>query len=175
MLWDAGTIDIISIDGSKATMNIFQAYNSSAYPYYYNNNVMTLAFAKNGQWITNETGGPVRLIAPYFAAEYQVENVDEIHFNPWTISISGKVANPLVITRANLASFQSRTVYAEFAPSEKRWSNWTGLPILDVLQVANVSSIAEKITIIAIDGYAKNYTLQQVEDGQMLIGYAEKR
>ncbi len=173
MQWDVGPIEVISADGTKATVNIFQAYNSSAYPYYYTNNVITLAFAKNGQWMTNETGGPAKLVAPYFAAEYQVENVAEIHFNPWVMSISGEVANPLTITRENLTSFQSQTVYAEFAPSEKRWSNWTGLPILDVLQVANVSSRAEKITIIAIDGYEKNYTLDQVSDGQMLIGYAE--
>jgi DMSO/TMAO reductase YedYZ molybdopterin-dependent catalytic subunit len=171
--WDAGPIDIISGDGNKATMNIFQAYNSSAYPYYYNNNVIMLAFVKNGQWMTNETGGPVKLVAPYFAAEYQVENVAEIHFDPWIIAISGEVTNPLVITRENLASFQSRTVYAEFAPSEKRWSNWTGLPILNVLEAANTSNRAEKITIIAVDGYEKTYTIQQVKDGQMLIGYAE--
>jgi DMSO/TMAO reductase YedYZ molybdopterin-dependent catalytic subunit len=173
MQWDVGPIEVISADGSKVTINIFQAYNSSEYPYYYTNNVITLAFVKNGQWMTNETGGPLKLIAPYFAAQYQVENVAEIHFNPWTISISGEVANPLTITRNNLTSFQSTKVYAEFAPSVKRWSNWTGLPILDVLQVANISDRAEKLTIIAVDGYVKNYTLDQVRDGQMLIGYSE--
>jgi DMSO/TMAO reductase YedYZ molybdopterin-dependent catalytic subunit len=171
--WDAGPIDFISANGNKATLNIFQAYNSSAYPYYYNNNVIVVAFVKNGQWMTNETGGPVKLVAPYFAKEYQVENVAEIHFNPWTISISGEVSNPLFISKENLSNFQSRTVYAEFAPSEKRWSNWTGLPMLDVLQAANMSNRAEKITIIAVDGYEKNYTLEQVADGQMLIGFSE--
>jgi DMSO/TMAO reductase YedYZ molybdopterin-dependent catalytic subunit len=171
--WDVGPIEVISSEGTKATINIFQAYNSSTYPYYYNKNVITLAFVKNGQWMTNETGGPAKLIAPYFLAEYQVENVAEIHFKPWTITISGEIETPLVITRENLTSFQQRTVYAEFAPSVKRWSNWTGLPILDVLQAANMSQRAEKLTIIAVDGYVKNYTLDQVSDGQMLIGYAE--
>jgi DMSO/TMAO reductase YedYZ molybdopterin-dependent catalytic subunit len=173
MQWDVGPIDVISTDGTKATMNIFQAYNSSAYPYYYTNNIITLVFVKNGQWLTEEAGGPVRLIAPYFAGEYQVESVSEIHFKPWMMSITGEVSNPLVITRANLSSFPQTTVYAEFAPSEKRWSNWTGLPILDVLEMANMSQRAEKITVIAIDGYTKNYTLEQVADGQMLIGFAE--
>ena len=174
MQWDVGPIDIISDHGNKATLNIFQAYNSSAYPYFYNNNVITLAFVKNGQWMNNEIGGPVKLVTPYFAAEYQVETVTEIHFKPWTISISGdEIADPLVISRENLTSFPTKRVYAEFAPSEKRWSNWTGIPILDVLQAANMSQRAEKITIIAVDGYEKNYTLNQVADGQMLIGYAE--
>ena len=173
MQWDVGPIEVISADGTKATINIFQAYNSSAYPYYYNKNVITLAFVKNGQWMTSETGGPAKLIAPYFAAECQVENVAEINFKPWTISVTGEVADPLVITRANFTSFPSTTVYAEFAPSVKRWSNWTGLPILEVLHAANMSDRAEKITIIAVDGYTKNYTLDQVAEGQMLIGYAE--
>ncbi len=173
MLWDVGPVEVISVDGSKATLNIFQAYNSSNYPYYYNRNVIMLAYAKNGQWLTNETGGPLKLIAPYFSAEFQVGNVAEIHFKPWMVSISGKVANPLVIASANLSLLESRTVYAEFAPSVKRWSNWTGLPILNVLQAANVSDRAETITVVAVDGYVKNYTLAQVEEGQMLIGYAE--
>jgi DMSO/TMAO reductase YedYZ molybdopterin-dependent catalytic subunit len=91
--------------------------------------------------MTQENGGPVQLVAPYFDAEYQVESVEEINFKPWMMTISGKeISNPLVITRANLTSFPSTTVYAEFAPSVKRWSNWTGLPILDVLKLANMSA-----------------------------------
>jgi DMSO/TMAO reductase YedYZ molybdopterin-dependent catalytic subunit len=171
--WDSGEIEIISVDGTKASINIFHAYNSSAYPYYYTNNVVTLAFAKNGKWLTTETGGPLKLVVPYSGDEYQVETIAEICFNPWTISISGEVETPLTISNSNLASFPSKTVYAEFAPSEKRWANWTGLPILEILEAANVSSRAEKITITAVDGYVKNYTLDQVREGQMMIGYAE--
>jgi len=173
MNWDAGPIDIISADGSKATLNIHQAYNSTFYPYYYNNNVIVLAFAKNGEWLTNTTGGPLKLVAPYFSGEYQVQDVAEIHFKPWMITITGKVANPLTLNSANLSSIPSRTVYAEFAPSEKRWSNWTGLPIVDVLQAANVSEIAEKVKVTAVDGYVQNFTLQQIRDGQMMIGFQE--
>ncbi|MCW4011037.1 MAG: molybdopterin-dependent oxidoreductase [Candidatus Bathyarchaeota archaeon] len=173
MQWDVGPIEVISADGTIGTMNIFQAYNSSAYPYYYTNNVITLVFVKNGQWMTEETGGPVKLVAPYFSAEYQVDSVAEIRFKPWLMYITGEVENPLVITRANLTSYPSTTVYAEFAPSVKRWANWTGLPILDVLELANMTARAEKITVVAVDGYVKNYTLTQVADGNMLIGYAE--
>jgi DMSO/TMAO reductase YedYZ molybdopterin-dependent catalytic subunit len=173
VLWDAENITFISADGNQATLNIFQAYNSSAYPYNYNRNVIMLALAKDGKWLTAETGGPVKLVAPYFPAEDQVENVAEIRFDPWTISISGKVAEPLTFTAYNLTFVESRTVEAEFAASEKRTSNWTGLPIMDVLQAANVSDRAEKVCVVAIDGYEKNFTLQQIEEGQMLIGYEE--
>jgi DMSO/TMAO reductase YedYZ molybdopterin-dependent catalytic subunit len=173
MNWDVGPVEVISADGTKATLNIIQAYNSTFYPYRYNDNVIMLAYAKDGQWLTNQTGGPLRLVVPYYGADYQVQNVAEISFKPWTFTITGKVANPLVLTSANLTSIQPKTVYAEFAPSVKRWSNWTGLPILDVLHAANVSDRAEMLTIIAVDGYVKNYTLAQVVEGQMMLGYAE--
>jgi DMSO/TMAO reductase YedYZ molybdopterin-dependent catalytic subunit len=173
MNWDVGPVEVISADGTKATLNIIQAYNSTHYPYRYNDNVIMLAYSKNDQWMTNETGGPLKLITPYFPNEYQVQNVAEIHFKPWTVMIAGKVANPIVLTSANLTSIQPKTVYAEFAPSAKRWSNWTGLPILDVLQAANVSERADMLTITAVDGYVKNYTLAQVEEGKMMLGYAE--
>jgi hypothetical protein len=173
--WDAGPLNIIGADRNSATLSVFQAWNSTYYPYYYNNNVIVLAFIKNGQWMTNETGGPVKLVAPYFSPAYQVQNVAEIHSSPWTISISGDVANPLDLTGQNLTCIPAKTVHAEFRPGGEtnRTSDWTGLPIMDVLQAAGILERAEKITIIAIDGYAKNYTLDQVKEGQMMIGFQE--
>ena len=173
--WDAGPLNVIGANGNSAMLSVFQAWNSTYYPYYYNNNVIVLAFIKNGQWMTNNTGGPVKLVAPYFLPEYQVQNVAEIHSNPWVISISGDVANSLVITGKNLTCVPPKTVHAEFRPGGEtnRTSDWTGLPVMDVLQAANMLERAEKITIVAIDGYEKNYTLDQVRDGQMMIGYQE--
>ncbi len=174
MLWDTGTIDVIGVDGKKATINIFQAWNSTAYPYYQDENRITLVFIKDGQWMTEENGGPVRLVAPYFSSEYQIEHVSEVRIGHWTISISGAVSNPLTISSKKLSAFQEETVQAEFVPGEgRRTSNWTGLSVLDVLQQAGMSYGAEKITIVAIDGYVKNYTLQEVEEAHMLIGYME--
>jgi len=173
--WDAGPLNIISENGQSATLNIFQAWNSTYYPYNYDYNVMVLAFIKNGHWLTNTTGGPVKLIAPYFADNYQIEQVKEIHTDPWTIAITGNVANPLTITGENLTAFQPKTVHAEFRPGGEtnRTSDWTGIPILDVLEAAKISDTAEKVSIIGIDGYAKNFTLDQVRAGQMMIGYQE--
>ena len=173
--WDAGPLNIIGASGHNATLNVFQAWNSTYYPYYYNNNVIVLAFIKDGQWLANESGGPVKLIAPYFSDEYQVPNVAEVHGSPWTVSVSGSVSNPLVITGENLTCVHPKTVHAEFRPGGEpsRTSDWTGLPILDVLQAANMSDRAETLTIVATDGYVKNYTLDQIKDGQMMIGYQE--
>jgi DMSO/TMAO reductase YedYZ molybdopterin-dependent catalytic subunit len=174
MLWDAGPIDVIAEDGQGASLNIFQAWNSTAYPYFQVNNRITLVFVKNGKWIMEEAGGPVQLVAPYFSAEHQVDNVAEIHIGLWTMSVSGAVSNPLTISSENLTAFQEETVEAIFAPSgEHRTSQWTGLSLMDVLQKAGMSSIARTVMFVAIDGYVKNFTLQEVEEAGMLIGYAE--
>jgi DMSO/TMAO reductase YedYZ molybdopterin-dependent catalytic subunit len=174
MNWDAGPIEIIASDGHSATLNVFQAWNSTVYPYFQDRNRITLVFVKDGQWMTEATGGPVKLIAPYFSEEYQVEHVSEVKIGYWTVSISGAVANPITISSKNMSAFEPVTVEAEFRPSAgPRTSNWTGLPILDLLQAANVSYRAGKITVVAIDDYAKNYTLWEVEEGQMMIGYQE--
>jgi DMSO/TMAO reductase YedYZ molybdopterin-dependent catalytic subunit len=175
IIWDAGPIDIIDQSGQSATLNIYQAWNSTNYPYGYDYNVMVLAFIKDGKWLNDDAGGPVKLIAPTFADNYQVEKVAEIHSQPWTVSITGNVANPLTITGKNLTAFQPETLRGEFRPGGEpnRTSDWTGLPILDVLQTAKASVQAKQITVIGIDGYTKNFTLDQVRDGQMLIGYQE--
>jgi DMSO/TMAO reductase YedYZ molybdopterin-dependent catalytic subunit len=175
VLWDAGSLKIISANGESATLSIFDAWNSTYYPYDYDFNVIVLAFIKNGQWMTNQTGGPAKLIAPDFASNYQVDRVEEIHSEPWAVSITGDVANPLVITGKNLTDFQSQTLRGEFKPGDEsnRTSDWTGLPILDVLQSAKVSDQAKQVCVIGIDGYEQNFTLDQVRDGKMMIGYEE--
>ena len=173
--WDAGPLNIIGANGANATLSTFQAWNSTYYPYYYNENVIVLAFAQNGKWLINSTGGPVRLIVPYVSANYQVRAVSEVQCSPWIVSITGAVANPLFITGANLTFLQSNTIRSDFRPGDEpnRTSNWTGLSMMDVLKAANMSDKAETLTIIAIDGYTKNYTLQQAQDSLMMIGYQE--
>jgi len=173
--WDAGPLNILGADGANATLSTFQAWNSTYYPYYYNQNVIVLAFAQNGKWLTNSTGGPIRLIVPYVSANYQVKAVSEVKCSPWTVSITGAVENPLIITGENLTFLQSKTVRSDFRPGDEpnRTSNWTGLSMMDVLRAANMSDKAESVTIVAIDGYTKNYTLQQAQDSLMMIGYQE--
>jgi DMSO/TMAO reductase YedYZ molybdopterin-dependent catalytic subunit len=173
-MWDTQTIKVISTDGQIAALNIFQAWNSTAYPYYKESNRIVLAFIKNGEWMTQKAGGPVKLITPSFGSEYQIDNVAEVNVESWTVSISGAVAKPLTISSRNLTNFQQETVHAAFVPGDgDRTSNWTGISMLDVLDAANMSYRAEKLTIVAIDGYVKNYTLQEVEDSNMLIGFEE--
>jgi DMSO/TMAO reductase YedYZ molybdopterin-dependent catalytic subunit len=168
---------IIGERGAQAELNVFQAWNSTNYPYQYNKNVIVLAFAKNGVWLDNESGGPVRLVAPHFPSSYQVEKVAELRTNLWPIVVSGKVANPFLLTSQNLSNFQATTVKAEFAPGEgpRRISNWTGVPLMDVLHSASIQEDAKTVNVIAVDGYKQSFTIQQVEEAQIMLGYMENQ
>lgn len=173
-LWDTGTINVKSTNGESASLNVFQAWNSTAYPYFKERNRIILAFILDGEWMTKETGGPIKLVTPSFGAEYQIESITEIDLQKWTITVSGAVTNPLTITSSNLTSFEQQTFHAAFVPGDgERVSDWTGLTMLQVLESAGMSDRAEKITVVAIDGYTKDYTLREVAKSNMLIGFEE--
>jgi hypothetical protein len=173
--WDSGAINVISSTGQHVTLNIFQAWNSTTYPNFQDINRITLAFIKDGQWITEQTGGPVQLVAPYFSEDYQIMHVSEVNVDLWAVSVTGAAGNPITINSKNMSLIQQETIEGEFVPGggDKRTSDWTGLQLSDMLQVANMSARASKIVVVAVDGYSKNYTLQDMQNAQMLVGYQE--
>ena len=169
--WDSGLINVAASDGFNKTLNIYQAWNSTQYP----DSEIILAFVKNGQWMTNSTGGPIQLITPGLASSYNVKSVTQLQLEPWTINVSGAVSNPLVLTGENITNFETETVQAAFAPGgePQRTSNWTGTSLWSVLQAAGISDSASKITVGAIDGYTRDFTVAQTKDLNILIGFKE--
>ena len=169
--WGAGFINVIAADGYNKTLNTYQAYNSTQYL----GSEIILAFAKNGNWIVDPNEGPLKLIAPGLASAYNVKRVIEINLQPWTINVTGLVNDPIVLNGSNFSGFETKTVQATFAPGgePQRTSNWTGISLWSVLQAANVSPNASKVTVSAIDGYSREYTIAQVKDLDILIGYKE--
>jgi len=151
--WDVGFINVIAGDGFKRTINTYQAYNSTQY----SGNEFILAFAKDGQWITDSTDGPLKLITPGLATNYNVKSVAEINLQPWTVTVNGSVSHPLVLTGSNITDYEVKTVTAPFAPGgePQRTSDWTGVTLESVLQASGASSKATKITVFAIDGYSR--------------------
>jgi DMSO/TMAO reductase YedYZ molybdopterin-dependent catalytic subunit len=166
--WDAGLINVIASDGSNQSFNTYQALNSTEYV----GNEIILAFAKDGKWITDNTEGPLKLITPGLAGN--VKNVVEISLQPWTINITG-TTNPLALTGSDIANFEAKTVQAAFAPGgePQRTSNWTGVSLYSILQSGGIPAGASKVTVTAIDGYSRNFTVQQVLDTGMLVGFKE--
>ncbi len=169
--WDTGLITVTAADGYSKVINLYQAWNSTQYPH----NEIILAFVKNGEWMTSENGGPVQLITPGLASAYNVKNVAELRLNAWPINVTGAVSNPLIITGENITDFETKTVQAAFAPGgePQRTSEWTGVDLWAVLQTAGISETASKVTVTAIDGYAKDFTVAEVKDLGILIGYKE--
>jgi DMSO/TMAO reductase YedYZ molybdopterin-dependent catalytic subunit len=169
--WDTGLINIIASDGFSKTLNVYQVWNSTQYP----GSEIILAFVKDGQWMTDSSGGPVQLITPGLASSYNVKNVAELQLEPWTINVTGAVANPMVLTGQNITDFETETVQAAFAPGgePQRTSDWTGTSLWSILQAAGVSENANTITVTAIDGYSRDFNLTQAKDLNILIGFKE--
>jgi DMSO/TMAO reductase YedYZ molybdopterin-dependent catalytic subunit len=168
--WDVGNLNICGTN-QQCTISTYQALNST----YYNGNEFILAFAKSGQWLTTQTGGPVQFIAPGLDSSYNVKSVNQINFEPWTVTVNGKLAHPLTLTGKNVSDFEVKTVEAEFAPGgePQRISNWTGVTLQSILDAAGVNSEASKVTVTAIDGYSKQFTLAQVQSTGMMLGFQE--
>lgn len=169
--WDAGFVNVVAGDGFTKTINAYQAYNSTQYP----SSEFILAFTKNEQWIADNTEGPLKLIAPGMVSNYNVKSVAEINLQPWIITVNGTVSNPFVLTGDNITNYEVKTVTATFAPGgePQRTSEWTGVTLTSILQASGVSSSATKITVSAIDGYSREYTLGQAQTLGILIGYQE--
>lgn len=169
--WDTGLITVISADGFNKTINFYQVYNSTQY----SNSEIILAFVKNGNWITDTTEGPLKLITPTLESFYNIKAVSELNLRPWTINITGDVSTPFVLTSQDINSLQIKTVQAALAPGgePQRTSSWTGISLSSILQASGASPNATKVTIYAIDGYSRDYTITQVNDLDILIGYQE--
>jgi DMSO/TMAO reductase YedYZ molybdopterin-dependent catalytic subunit len=166
--WDAGFITIIASDGSNQTINTYQAYNSTGYKA----SEIIVAFSKDGKWITDNAEGPLKLVTPGLASN--VKSVVEINLQPWTINITGTTA-PLELTGNDIICLEIKTVQAAFAPGgePQRTSNWTGISLYSLLQLGGLPSGASKVTVTAIDGYSRDFTIQQVQDTGMLVGFKE--
>lgn len=169
--WDTGLITVISGDGFNKTINFYQVYNSTQY----SNSEIILAFLKNGNWITDTAEGPLKLIAPTLESFYNIKAVSEINLRPWTINITGDVSNPFVLTRQGINNLEIKTVQAALAPGgePQRTSSWTGISLASILQASGASPNATEVTVYAIDGYSREYTITQVNDLDILIGYQE--
>jgi DMSO/TMAO reductase YedYZ molybdopterin-dependent catalytic subunit len=169
--WDAGFINVIASDGFNKTINTYQAFNSTQYI----GKEIILAFGKDGHYITDANEGPLKLITPNLASAYNVKSVAEINLKPWVLSVSGAVSNPLTLTGSNVTDFVVKTVHAAFAPggAPQRTSDWTGTSLWSVLEASGVQVAASKVTVTAIDGYSRDFTVTQVQDLNMLIGFKE--
>lgn len=173
--WDAGAITVIGESGQNATLNTYQAWNSTTYVYNHEYNSIVLAFIKNGERLSSQDGGPVKLIAPYFDSNYQIRHVIEVNSQLWIVRVTGNIVYPIALTGENLTAFKAQTIHGEFRPGgdPNRTSDWTGIPISDLIEAAHPTGDISKVSIVGVDNYTKTFTLAQVKAGEMMLGYQE--
>lgn len=169
--WDVGSIDVASADGNSKTLNIFQAYNSTKHL----GSEIILAIAKDGKWLTDASDGPFTLIAPD-TSDCNVLHVAEIKLHPWVITVTG-TSHTLAITGENIADYEVKTVTGPFVPGggPERTSQWTGVSLWSVLQAAGLPQAAHRVTVEALDGYSREFSVSEVQSSGMLIGFQENR
>jgi DMSO/TMAO reductase YedYZ molybdopterin-dependent catalytic subunit len=173
--WDAGLITVSGESGQTVTLNIYQAWNSTTYTYNHQYNSIVLAFAKNGEWLSSQDGGPVKLIAPSFDYNSQIMQVIEVNSQPWIVRVTGDIAYPIVLTSQNLTISKTQTIHGDFRPGgdPNRTSDWTGIPISDLINAAHPTGNISKVSIVGVDNYTKTFTLAQIRTGEMMLGYQE--
>ena len=169
--WDVGFVSFLSGDVTKCTIDTYQAYNSTLF----SGSEYILAFVKNGQWLNGETQGTFALVAPGLERNSIVMQITEVNLQPWIIVVNGAVHQQLIITGKDIEDYQTKTVQATYAPPDgpQRVSNWTGITLSSILQASKVSSDASKVTISAIDGYSKEFSLEEAQSLGLLICYNE--
>ena len=89
------------------------------------------------------------------------------------IQVKGAVNNPVNVTVSELRTFSSVTVQVTLTSSSKPEDNgvfsYTGVPIRDLLEQANLLEHASSVYVQASDGYGITLSLQEVMQNQHLI------
>jgi hypothetical protein len=87
--------------------------------------------------------------------------------------VDGQVANPLNLTYAEFTALPSRTVVATLQCVEGVAGRavWRGVPVSELLALAQVDSIAVDVVFFADDGFSSSLTRQEVSDQDVLLAY----
>jgi DMSO/TMAO reductase YedYZ molybdopterin-dependent catalytic subunit len=95
-------------------------------------------------------------------------------FADWRIAIDGMVARPASLSLADLKSYPSRSQITHLA-CEEGWSfiaEWTGVPLVDVLNAAEVLPQAKYVVYFSIQkGWADSIDMADALHPQTLLTY----
>ena len=84
----------------------------------------------------------------------------------WTLSISGKVAEPLSFSYKELAEMpqiQLEDVFMDKSIGEDQIGAWSGVPLISLLEASNADPDFVTVTALASDGYAIEITKEELE------------
>jgi DMSO/TMAO reductase YedYZ molybdopterin-dependent catalytic subunit len=104
----------------------------------------------------------------------------QLDFDQWMLNVTGKVTNPLTITKSELLAMPTTTEYATLEcvsntinPPGALISNgkWTGVPLATILKQAGITSDAVYIIFHCTEGYTVGIPVQRALEPGALLAY----
>ncbi len=96
-----------------------------------------------------------------------------IPVNTWSLTIYGHVNNTLIFTYSNFTSLPSKEVIAtlQCVDGPSGTARWKGVPIKDLLDLAQVQIGAVDVVFYAADDYSSSLTIEEVSVENVLLAY----
>jgi DMSO/TMAO reductase YedYZ molybdopterin-dependent catalytic subunit len=104
----------------------------------------------------------------------------QIDFDKWSLKLSGKVGNPMTLTKSDILALPAKDEYVTLEcvsntinPPSALISDakWTGVPLSAVLSNANLSSDAKYIIFHGADGYTVGVPVERAMNAGALLAY----
>jgi len=97
----------------------------------------------------------------------------EINVTSWELTVDGFVVNNLSFSYDNFTALDNRTVTATLKCVEGPFgrAEWQGVPLVDILDMANVTPGAKEVIFHAADGYTSSLTLEDAREEDVLLAY----
>ncbi len=165
--WNAGTVIFEAADGYAPPVNL---YNLGMY---YSelgkkDTHALLAFVEDGEWITEDNGGPVRVVLPDFASKYWVGNLANISVEPWSFEVTGAVNGTTDFSIDTFTAENGYNITEFFVEGHGTHGNteatYTGVPLREVLNRTAPWDNATKVRVKCVDEYDALFNISDVMD-----------
>jgi DMSO/TMAO reductase YedYZ molybdopterin-dependent catalytic subunit len=102
------------------------------------------------------------------------DNPPPVDLSRWRLTIEGAVAQPLTFTYEELTQRPTETVTATLDCTGGWYSaqEWRGLRLGDLLDQAGLTATARSLTVEAVSGYSRRFSLDQARDFLLALDVA---
>jgi hypothetical protein len=103
----------------------------------------------------------------------QIGDIPNIDVENWTLIIDGHIDNPINFTYAEFIALPSVAIRAtlQCVDGPAGTAIWRGVPISDLLAMAQVNQSGFDVVFYAVDGFSSSLTVQEVNAGDVLLAY----
>jgi len=149
-------VTFVAIDGYMSTME----FNDLSKAY--------LCYEMDGKEITQEEGGPIRLVITDQPGKLWLKYLKEIKLlgKENSIIIKGKTKVTLVLTKEDLDVFDKKTITTEYKGEEKTFE---GIPVRALLNRARYEEDAKKIKFTSSDGYTVEFDFDEIFSNEDIL------